>query len=196
MILSISALIIIILLCIFILVKVLREKSLANIKSRQTFSILLLWVILWSVSILITELFSKNLIVSLWASRFSFFTTALVGYWYYLFVRTYLKDEFNLFGKIFWGLVTLFFVVLSLSEKIVESVTYTEEGLQSVRGDFHLYFTIYTGIFLYIQLSSSIQLLGGNEVLLLSHKYSTSSGVLFSQYELICYKLNITDIRV
>jgi signal transduction histidine kinase len=148
MILSTIALVVIIILCIFILYKVLDKSSLSNVKSRQTFSVLLVWIILWSVSILITDLFSHNLGIALWSSRLSFFTTALVGYWYYLFVKTYLNGKYSIVGRIGWGIITILFAIVSLTDKVVESVSYVDNNLQSVRGDLHIYFTIFLGVIL------------------------------------------------
>lgn len=146
MILGFISLFIIILLCTFIIYKVLKEKSLSNAEKRQTFSILVFWVILWSLSILVTDLFSQNHTVALWASRLSFVTSALIGYWYYLFVRTYYGGKHALLGKIFWGIISFVFVILSITDGIVKDVVYSENHLQSIRGEFNIYFVIYTGI--------------------------------------------------
>lgn len=146
MIFGLIALGIIILLCTFIIYKVLKEKSLSNSEKRHTFAILVLLVVLWSVSILITDLFSQDIPVALWASRASFVTSALIGYWYYLFVRTYYKGRFVLFGKVVWGIVAIFFAVISLTDHIVSTVSFTDSHLQSVRGDSYMLFVIYTGV--------------------------------------------------
>lgn len=143
---GIIALIVIILLCVFILYKIQEEKSLANTEKRNTFSILLVWIILWSVSILVTEVFYKHLEIALWASRISFFTSAFVAYWFYLFVRTYKKAKITWLGKVLWGVVAVSFACLSLTDKLVKSVSLADGALQSVRGDFHILFAVYTGI--------------------------------------------------
>ena len=108
MIIEVSLLIIILLLCSYILFSVLGTDGISNEAQRKSFALMVFWIILWVITILLTDIFYHYLDFSLWSSRLSFCTSALIGYSYYLFVEKYQSRKNLRIVRILWSIVTLF----------------------------------------------------------------------------------------
>lgn len=153
MFLETALLVVILLLCLFIVISVLGSKDSVNASQRKSFAVMVGWVFMWVLTILVTDLFSHNLGVALWASRFSFTTTALIAYWYYLFVNKYRKKQYgnNINVENFLiTFVSILIVIATLTSAIQKDVNIVGEELKSTFGFLYEPFAIFTGfIFVY-----------------------------------------------
>ena len=144
---EILILLVILLLTFFILFSTIKT-NISNVKNQRIlFSFILVTVIVWVVSILVTDLYSKNYNISLWASRISFFSSALIALCYFSFVKTF-ESKFNLrLRDIFIYALGAFFATISLTSYVLESVTLTEENLlQSDFGRLYIAFSLYISL--------------------------------------------------
>jgi len=146
MIIEVSLLIIILLLCGYILFSVLGADEMTNEPQRKSFAFMVFWIILWVITILLTDIFYQYLDFSLWTSRLSFCTSALIGYSYYLFVEEY-QDKKKLKGlRSLWSIVTIFLIVISLTDAVVKSVAVVDGSLKSYPGNMYIVYAVLVGM--------------------------------------------------
>lgn len=146
MIIEVSLLIIILLLCSYILFSVLGTDGISNEAQRKSFALMVFWIILWVITILLTDIFYHYLDFSLWSSRLSFCTSALIGYSYYLFVEKYQSRKNLRIVRILWSIVTLFLFLISLTDLIVKSVAIVDGSLKSTPGDMYIVYAVLVGL--------------------------------------------------
>ncbi|MBN1618473.1 hypothetical protein JW887_03970 [Candidatus Dojkabacteria bacterium] len=147
MILEIVILSVILILCLYIFLSILFSKDISILPQKRTFAMMILWIILWVISILLTDIYSRYLFWALLFSRLSFTTSLVIVHLYYLFVRRYQigSQKRSYFGAIFWGLITSVFILLSFTDQIVERVYIKNDELTSVQGPLYLYFSLFLG---------------------------------------------------
>jgi len=143
---DIIALMTILLLSIYIFINVSFSLRFNN-KNIKSFTKMILWINLWVLSILLTELFFDNIRISLWASRLSFTTSALITYYYYRFVISYRKvSHRRKIEEIFFLLITSIFVISSFTGSIISKVVVIDAHLKSFGGGMYQPFAIFTGL--------------------------------------------------
>ncbi len=153
MIIEVLLLTIILFLCSYILFGVLSSNEDSSSIQRRTFAFMVFWIIFWVVTILLTDIFYESLQFSLWTSRLSFTSSALIAYSYYFFVKKYQNGSSSNITKWIWGIVTAFFVVMTFTDRIVKSVSIVDNALKSEPGSMHLYFSIFTGVLFLISVT-------------------------------------------
>ncbi len=141
---------IILLLNIFILISFLGSPNKPqNIRIRNLFSLIIIGVIIWIISILLTDLYAKHTVFSLWTSRISFLSSAIIVIIYYFFVDSYKQEKkLNNFEKYIVIPLGIIFSLISLTPLILENVTYdiNTNKLVSIFGKLYITFPIYIGI--------------------------------------------------
>jgi len=146
MILEISVLTIILILNLFILVGILNARSKSSRKQRYLFVGIIIGIVIWVISILVTDIFYKNSIISLWASRASFSSTAFLSIFYMLFAVSFNKSPTKLerFFVFILVLVSVIAVIIPFTKLIVESTTVIEGNkLESAFGILYYPYAIY-----------------------------------------------------
>jgi len=146
MILEIVILSTILILNIFIFIGTLNAQSENGSKKRKLFVGMIIGIILWVLSILITDVFYKNIKVSLIASRGSFAATAFISIFYILFsssFNVYISKIEKVIIKILI-LLSIIGIFISFSSYIVESVEVIENRfLKSTFGTLYYPYGVY-----------------------------------------------------
>lgn len=146
MVVEIILLLIILLIFLYIFVGVLRNNNINNISQKRIFVNLVLWILLWVISILLTNIFFKELKWALLFSKLSFATSSIITLLYLLFVLQYMKNNWLPKMLKILGIITTFFLfVISFTDKILTRVYILENGLVSERGTLYNFFAVYTG---------------------------------------------------
>lgn len=150
MFLEVVVLITILLFCIYIFINVLLSSKSANRLQRQSFASIVFWIMIWVLTILITELSIKNLPLALWMSRLSFVTSLLVVFSFFIFVSKYRKTGgFKLDIPIF-SIMTFVLSGLSMTDLLVKEVSVVNGMIKSTNGPLPIYYGIFIAVlFLY-----------------------------------------------
>ncbi len=146
MIIEVIILVIILLLCSYVFFSVLSAYDISNLYQRRTFGLMMFWIILWVITILLTDLFYRNYLVALWVSRLSLTTSVLIAYWYYLFVSAYSKNKKIKFIDMLLAIITAIVFVLTLTNKVVTNVDIVNDALVSESGSLQPFYVVYTGL--------------------------------------------------
>ncbi|MBN2016418.1 hypothetical protein JW766_06345 [Candidatus Dojkabacteria bacterium] len=135
---------------IFIILQLLRAGGKRERKKRVLFVLTNIGVVIWVLSILITDIFFRNIFISLWASRISFFASALIALFFEDFVRSFRKTTTRI-GRFISYIWKTFFCLLSLgtlSPLVVrEVVVIDDSSLRSENGVLYQPFALF--IFIY-----------------------------------------------
>ncbi len=150
MFLELIVLITILILCIYIFINVLLSSTSANRLQRQSFASIVFWIMIWVLTILITELSTKNLSLALWMSRLSFVTSLLVVFSFFIFVTKYRKKGGLKLDVPIFSVITFILSVFSLTDLLVKEVTVINGTIKSTNGPLPLYYGIFIAVlFLY-----------------------------------------------
>lgn len=145
MILEVFILTIILTLNLFIAVGVLYGDGKEEFKKRILFVLMISGIILWVITILITDLFYKNTTVSLWASRGSFASTAFLSIFYILFAYSFHKklSFVEKFLSIMFVGLSIIAIFVSFTDFVVKEVNVVDDLLKSTFGSLYLPFGVY-----------------------------------------------------
>jgi len=120
-----------------------QETSYYNIQ-KKLFIVLLFFVIIWIVSIIVTDFFFQYNNIALLASRTSFFASSMILYFYFLFIKSFDRKFFEIDTLIF-GIISVFFALISFSDLILKDVFIEDSLLKSVFGPLHIFLGTYLG---------------------------------------------------
>lgn len=146
MIFEITALSFILLFSGYIFFSLLKTKQLANSKQKSIFMMLVAAIVLWVISIFITDLFFRNAVIALWASRASFASSALITFLYNYFVTTYIKGRVAKYWLILWTIISAALFLISFTPLLLSDVVVYEDSLASVFGIMQLPYISVTGL--------------------------------------------------
>lgn len=150
MFLEVVVLITILLFCIYIFINVLLSSTSANRLQRQSFASIVFWIMIWVLTILITELSTKNLPLALWMSRLSFVTSLLVVFSFFVFVSKYRKTGGFKWDIPIFSIMTFVLSVLSMTDLLVKEVSVVNGMIKSTNGPLPIYYGIFIAVlFLY-----------------------------------------------
>ena len=153
---EILLLFIILIVNIFLFLSILRSQEKYNVVTRKLFSYVLFFIIIWIISILITEIYAESTSISLWTSRLSFASSVLITMLYNFFVRSFGKKHFALTSMDYFLVIpgAIIFILLSFSRFVVESVEFINgEYLKSSQGDLYI---LIVGYFIFTFFYSTI----------------------------------------
>ncbi len=140
---------IILILNIIILFGILNVRIKKNRTQRYLFIGIIIGIILWVLTIFVTDIFYKNKLISLWFSRLSFTSTAFLSIFYILFANSFHKSFTKLEKLTVKVLIIISIIAMftSLSDYIVEETKVIGEfNLKSTFGNLYYVFAIYVSI--------------------------------------------------